>query len=150
MGINQSFGIFQAHYGSDKAVKHGIIRPEDEMKRAAIAAIQSLGNGGIVALFSILFFPRLPEIGRHIKTFCFTAAVLASIGFATAAACSNVSQSPGEAESELKQHKIWVLLLTQGLFVGIGQGVFFNILSTILPEYFEEHAGLAQGAWVGS
>ncbi|KAL1605347.1 hypothetical protein SLS60_004895 [Paraconiothyrium brasiliense] len=134
MGINQSFGIFQVHYGSDKAVKDGITQPEDKMQRAGIAAIQSLGNGGIVAAFAMLFFPRLPLIGKHIRTLCFGSAMLATIGFATAAACN----------------EIWLLLLTQGLFVGIGNGVFFHVLATILPEYFEAHSGLAQGAASGS
>lgn len=91
MGINQSFGIFQAHYGSDKAVQSGVLRPEDEMRRAGIAAIQSLGSGGIVAAFAMLFFPRLPLIGKHIRTLCFTSTALTTVGFAAAAASHNVS-----------------------------------------------------------
>lgn len=94
MGINQSFGIFQAHYGSDRAVKDGIIQPGDEMKRAAIASIQSLGNGGVVAAFAMFFYARLPLIEKHIRTLCFASAMLTSIGFATAAACNSVSQFP--------------------------------------------------------
>ncbi|KAL5405559.1 hypothetical protein PMIN03_008354 [Paraphaeosphaeria minitans] len=129
-GINQSFGIFQAHYGSEKAFHDGIIRREDQMQRAAIAGIQALGNGGIVAIFAMLFFPRLPLMGRHIKTLCGVAAIFATLGFALAATCTN----------------IWFLLLTQGLLVGIGNGVFFNVLSAILPEYFTNKAGLAQGS----
>ena len=92
MGINQSFGIFQAHYGSDKAVRSGIIRPEDEMKRAGIAAIQSLGNGGIVAASAMLFYARLPLIGKHIRTLCFASTALTTLGFAVAAASHNVSR----------------------------------------------------------
>jgi hypothetical protein len=93
LGINQSFGIFQAHYGSDEASKDGIIRREDQIQRAGIAAIQSLGNGGIVAVFAMFFFPRLPLIGKHIKTLCLGAAICTSIGFAAAAGCTNVSRS---------------------------------------------------------
>lgn len=91
MGINQSFGIFQAYYGSDKAVKAGIIRPQEETCRAGIAAIQSLGNGGIVAIFAILFFSRLPSIGNHIRTLCWASATLTALGFAGAAASNTVS-----------------------------------------------------------
>ncbi|KAF2446704.1 MFS general substrate transporter [Karstenula rhodostoma CBS 690.94] len=130
VGINQSFGIFQAHYGSEKAFHDGIIRHEDQMQRAAIATIQSLGNGGIVAVFAMFFFPRLPLIRKHIRTLCYGGAVFTTLGFALAATCTNV----------------WFLLLTQGLLVGIGNGVFFHVLSTILPEYFSKNAGLAQGA----
>ncbi|KAF1978086.1 MFS general substrate transporter [Bimuria novae-zelandiae CBS 107.79] len=130
MGINQSFGIFQAYYGSDKAVKEGVIQPEDQMERAGIAAIQSLGNGGIVAVFAIFFYPYLPCIGRHIRTLCFASTVLAASGFAAAAACNN----------------IWLLVVTQGLLVGIGNGFFLNVLTAILPEYFGRRSGAAQGA----
>lgn len=90
-GVTQSFGIFQAHYGSEKASHDGIIRREDQMQRATIAAIQALGNGGIVAVFAMFFFPRLPLIGRHIKTLCCVAACFTTLGFATAAASNNVS-----------------------------------------------------------
>lgn len=91
MGINQSFGIFQAYYGSDKAVKAGMIQPQEQMRRAGIAAIQSLGNGGVVAAFAILFYARLPLIGNHIRTLCWASATLTAIGFAGAAASHSVS-----------------------------------------------------------
>lgn len=104
VGINQSFGIFQAHYGSEKAFNDGIIRREDQIQRAGIAAIQALGNGGIVAVFAIFFFPRLPLIGKHIRTLCYGGAVFTTLGFAMATMCTNVSRSsPLSARTDDKE-----------------------------------------------
>lgn len=91
LGLNQSFGIWQKHYGSEAAVADGILRAGDMRQRAAIAAIGSLSNGGIVAAFAMLYYPNLPRIGKHIKTLCYIGTLLISIGFAAAAGSTHVS-----------------------------------------------------------
>lgn len=37
------------------------------------------------------------------------------------------------------------MIIFQGLFVGTGCGIFIYTLNPILPEYFNQHSGLAQG-----
>ncbi|KAF2689517.1 MFS general substrate transporter [Lentithecium fluviatile CBS 122367] len=129
LGLTQSFGIWQRHYGSEAAVRNGIIQPQHMAQRAAIATIGSLGNGGIVAVFGLLYYPYMPRIGRHIRSLCLVGTLLISVGFA-AAACSN---------------HLAILICTQGLLVGTGCGILLYTLTAILPEYFSRRSGLAQG-----
>lgn len=56
-----------------------------------IATIGSLGNGGLVAVFGIIYLPFLPQIGKYIKILCFVATLLVSFGFALAAVNNGVS-----------------------------------------------------------
>ena len=41
--------------------------------------------------------------------------------------------------------QIWTQLGCQGVLVGIGTGILIHVLAPILPEYFPQHSGLAQG-----
>ncbi|KAL5116033.1 hypothetical protein ACEQ8H_006044 [Pleosporales sp. CAS-2024a] len=40
---------------------------------------------------------------------------------------------------------VWHLFATQGVLVGIGSGILIYVMAPILPEYFPERSGLAQG-----
>ncbi|KAF2829832.1 MFS general substrate transporter [Ophiobolus disseminans] len=128
-GCTQAFGVFQAHYARAEAAEAGIVRPDELMNRALISAIGSLGNGGIVAVFAVFYYPHLPRIGVHVRTLCFTGTSFVVLGLATAAA----SQS------------VWHLFASQGALVGIGTGILLYVLAPILPEYFPKRSGLAQG-----
>jgi len=90
-GLTQSFGIWQRHYGSDTAVRSGILQPTDMTQRAVIATIGSLGNGGIVAVFGIFYYPYLPRIGKHVRYLCLLGTLLISAGFGIAASSNKVS-----------------------------------------------------------
>lgn len=93
IGFTQSFGVFQAHYGRSEAVQNGVIRADDMTKRALISSIGSLGNGGLVAVFGVFYYPHLPQIGRYIRTLCFAGTGFVLLGMATAAAAHNVCNS---------------------------------------------------------
>ncbi|PVI07121.1 MFS general substrate transporter [Periconia macrospinosa] len=134
IGLMQSFGIWQRHYGSQAAVKDGIIRQSNMIERPVISTIGSFGNGGLIAAFAILYFPYLPRFGKRIREICIIATTLMAVGFGTAAASTH----------------LWMLLLTQGLLVGLGGGIFLSTLAPILPEYFDKHSGLAQGVSLAS
>ncbi|PSN68979.1 MFS general substrate transporter [Corynespora cassiicola Philippines] len=129
-GQTQSYGVFLAHYSSHKAVEEGIISLKDTDVRAKLAIIGTLGTGGLVGVSSFIYYPYLPSLGRYVKTICMLGTVLITIGLATAAASRNV----------------WHLLATQGFVFGLGAGLIVFTLPPILPEYFDRHGGLAQGA----
>jgi energy-converting hydrogenase Eha subunit C len=91
-GLTQAFGVFQAHYGRPEAAREGVSRPEEQRSHALISAIGSLGNGGIVAVFAVLYYPHLPQLGMHVKTLCSIGTVCMVLGYATAISSRNVSQ----------------------------------------------------------
>ncbi|CBX93380.1 hypothetical protein LEMA_P042810.1 [Plenodomus lingam JN3] len=134
IGLTQSFGVFQAHYGHSGAVDSGMLRPQDLTQRALLSSIGSLGNGGVVAIFAVLYYPYLPLIGKSIKVVCFIGTVLVALGYGTASL----------------SHYVWTLVGCQGLLVGVGTGLLINILAPILPEYFSTRSGLAQGTMYAS
>ncbi|CAO2651025.1 Nn.00g093220.m01.CDS01 [Neocucurbitaria sp. VM-36] len=126
---SQSFGVFQSHYGRDEAVRNGVLQQNEMTKRALISAIGSFGNGGLVAVLGIFYYPHLPQIGMHVRILCFAGTACITLGVATAAA----------------GHSLWVLFGCQGILVGLGSGILNYVLSPILPEYFPQRSGLAQG-----
>lgn len=66
-GFSQSFGVFQARYARQEAFTQGVVGQNELMQRALISAIGSMGNGDIVGVFAMLYYPHLPRIGRYIK-----------------------------------------------------------------------------------
>ncbi|CAI6252318.1 unnamed protein product [Periconia digitata] len=134
LGLLQSFGIWQRHYGSQMAVDDGVIQQGDMIKRPIISAIGSLGNGGIFAAFGLLYFPHLPSFGQHIRDLCLLGTFFMTLGFGLASISTH----------------LWMMVLTQGILVGVGGGIFLYTLAPILPEYFVKHSGLAQGIALAS
>lgn len=92
-GFTQSFGVFQAHYGREKAVREGVLHRNEMTQRALISSIGSLGNGGLVAVFGVFYYPRLPQIGGHVRTLCFVGAACVAMGFGLASISRSVSTS---------------------------------------------------------
>jgi hypothetical protein len=90
IGFTQSFGVFQAHYGRGKAVQEGILGQDDLLQRSWISTIGSLGNGGLVATFGVLYYPHLPKLGSRITYVCMVGTTLIAVGFATATTGHNV------------------------------------------------------------
>ncbi|KAH7090608.1 hypothetical protein FB567DRAFT_465910 [Paraphoma chrysanthemicola] len=129
IGFTQSFGVFQVHYEGNNAVQAGVLRPNETSLRGLISCIGSFSNGGIVALFAVVYYPYLPRIGAHIKLLCCIGSVLIVLGLSMAALCRNLVQ----------------LFACQGLIQGVGAGILLYLLTPILPEYFPERSGLAQG-----
>ncbi|KAI4632441.1 uncharacterized protein J4E87_001914 [Alternaria ethzedia] len=112
VGLNQAFGVFQAHYGREAAVTEGVLLQTELSKRPLISAIGSLGNGGLFAAFGVFYYPHLPQLG-------------------------------------VASHKLATLVACQGLLVGLGTGIHIYLLGPILPEYFPQRSGLAQGIMFG-
>ncbi|KAF1834580.1 MFS general substrate transporter [Decorospora gaudefroyi] len=130
IGLTQSFGVFQAHYGRHESVRAGVLRQSDQSQRAMISTIGSFGNGGLVAIFGAFYYPYLPKLGGHVRSVCAIGAALIALGFAIAAGSRNLATLVG----------------CQGVLVGLGAGILIYVLAPILPEYFPQRSGLAQGA----
>ena len=94
IGHSQSFGVFQSHYGREEAVRNGVLQQNEMTKRAVISAIGSLGNGGLVAVLGIFYYPHLPQIGMHVRILCFAGTACITLGLATAAAGHSVRSTP--------------------------------------------------------
>jgi hypothetical protein len=91
LGLTQAFGVFQAYYTRKDAVQDGIVHLDHIDDRAVVAAIGSLGNGGIIAVFAVLYYPRLPQLGTYVRTLCWIGTACVVVGFAAAAASRSVS-----------------------------------------------------------
>ena len=91
VGFTQAFGVFQAHYTNPEAAREGIVHPNELTSRALISSIGSLGNGGLVAVFAVIYYPHLPRIGMHVRHLCFIGTAYIVLGLATAAASHSVS-----------------------------------------------------------
>ncbi|RMZ74354.1 monocarboxylate transporter [Pyrenophora seminiperda CCB06] len=128
-GVNQSSGVFQAYYGRQQSVQEGVFQGNEYLNRPLISAIGALGNGGLVAVFGAFYYPYLSKLGGHITSLCAAGSVLVVLGLGAAAL----------------GHNLATILGCQGVLVGLGSGILTNVLLPILPEYFPERAGLAQG-----
>lgn len=92
LGTTQSFGILQRHYGSDAAYRDGILPPDHGERRATIAAIGTLGNGGVVSAIGAWWLvPLIPRLGSRIKVVCLVAAFIMATGWGLAARSTAVS-----------------------------------------------------------
>jgi len=92
VGLNQAFGVFQAHYGREAAAIEGVLLQAELFQRPLISAIGSLGNGGLFAAFGVFYYPHLPQLGGHIRYLCGLGTVFVAIGFAAAVASHKVSK----------------------------------------------------------
>jgi hypothetical protein len=73
------------------AVDDGIVHLDHIDDRAVVATIGSLGNGGIVAVFAVLYYPHLPRLGTYVRILCWIGTACIVAGFATATASRSVS-----------------------------------------------------------
>ncbi|KAI4949199.1 hypothetical protein J4E91_005663 [Alternaria rosae] len=146
VGLNQAFGVFQAHYGRKASAIEGVLLQTELSQRPLISAIGSLGNGGFFAAFGVLYYPHLPQLGGHVRYLCGLGTALIAIGFAAAAGSHNVSKtSQLVSRQSLTRTQLATLVACQGLLVGLGTGIHIYLLGPILPEYFPQRSGLAQG-----
>lgn len=98
VGLTQAFGVFQAEYARTQAVQDGIVRVEQIDDRALISAIGSLGNGGIVAAFAVLYYPHLPQLGMYVRYLCSFGTACIVLGLTTATASHSVSTRSSDDE----------------------------------------------------
>ena len=90
IGLNQSFGVFQAYYGRPKSVQEDVFHGNEFLNRSLISVVGSLSNGGIVAALGAFYYPYLSQLRGHITSLCAAGAVLVALGFAAAALSHNV------------------------------------------------------------
>lgn len=129
-----------------RTIEEGVLNNRQLTERALISAIGSLGNGGIVAMFGVFYYPRLPLLGKRVRSLCAFATICVVAGLAAAVTSTNVrSFKKISVTYLLTRSQIWTLLACQGFLVGLGGGILMYILGPILPEYFPDHSGLAQG-----
>jgi MFS family permease len=146
VGLNQSFGVFQAHYGRKASALEGVLLQTELSRRPFISAIGSLGNGGLVAALGVFYYPHLPQMGGYIRCLCGLGTAFVAVGYAAAAGSHNVSTSiPLFSCQLLTGIQLATLVGCQGVLVGLGTGILIYVLGPILPEYFPRRSGLAQG-----
>ncbi|EDU48250.1 Major Facilitator Superfamily protein [Pyrenophora tritici-repentis] len=134
IGLNQTFGVFQAYYGRQKSVQEGVLAGDDFLNRPLISTVGSMSSGGLVAAFGIFYYPYLPVLGCHVRSLCAAATAFVTLGFFGASMSHNLASIIG----------------CQGTLVGIGSGILIYVLGPILPEYFPQRGGLAQGVMYAS
>jgi MFS family permease len=125
IGLNQSYGVFQAYYTSPTQT----FLPSSTSSSALTAFVGTLG-AGLTWGGSIFVNPILARVSLSgTRYLCVLGVLLMALGFGLASLSTQV----------------WHLLLTQGLLYGIGSSLlYFPILSTA-PEYFTAHRGSAMG-----
>lgn len=91
VGLNMTFGVFQAHHARRDAARESIVRYDELRYRALVSAIGSLSNGGIVGAFAVFYYPYLTRVGTNVRYVCLIGTMCVVIGLAAAAASHSVS-----------------------------------------------------------
>jgi MFS family permease len=132
VGFNQSYGVFQGYYSSDK---QSMLPPSAKNNGALLAFVGTLGSG-LTWGGSIFVNPLLMRVeGKALlglegrKWITTTGVLLISLGFGLASLST----------------EIWHLLLTQGLLYGIGSSMIYFPILSVAPEYFDARRGSAMG-----
>jgi hypothetical protein len=132
VGFNQSYGVFQGYYTSDK---QSMLPPSAKNNGALLAFVGTLGSG-LTWGGSVFVNPLLMRVeGKTLlglegrKWITTTGVLLISLGFGLASLST----------------EIWHLLLTQGLLYGIGSSMIYFPILSIAPEYFDARRGSAMG-----
>jgi MFS family permease len=132
VGFNQSYGVFQGYYTSDK---QSMLPPSAKNNGALLAFVGTLGSG-LTWGGSIFVNPLLMRVeGKTLlglegrKWITTTGVLLISLGFGLASLST----------------QIWHLLLTQGFLYGIGSSMIYFPILSVAPEYFDTRRGSAMG-----
>jgi MFS family permease len=132
VGFNQSYGVFQGFYTSDK---QSMLPASAKNNGALLAFVGTLGSG-LTWGGSIVVNPLLMRVeGRRLlglkgrKWITTNCVLLISLGFGLASIST----------------QIWHLLLTQGLLYGIGSSMIYFPILSVAPEYFDARRGSAMG-----
>ncbi|KAI9677701.1 MAG: hypothetical protein M1829_002473 [Trizodia sp. TS-e1964] len=124
IGLNQSYGIFQAYYVEPN---NGMLSSSQAENTAMIALIGTLGAG--LTWGGSIFVNPLMARTKRLSHITIAGAILTSLGIGLASSCT----------------QIWQLILTQGLIYGIGSSMLYFPIVSVAPEYFDRHRGTAMG-----
>lgn len=114
-GYVTTFGVFQTHYS--------------EMLSESPSAISWIGSVQVFLLFSIATFSGRASDAGFFKVVWGLGALLVLIGIFMASLSSTY----------------WQLFLSQGLCLGIGSGLMFCPMLSLIPTYFSRQRSLAVG-----
>ncbi|ODM16662.1 hypothetical protein SI65_08169 [Aspergillus cristatus] len=114
-GYVTTFGVFQTHY--------------NQMLSESPSAISWIGSVQVFLLFSIATFSGRASDAGFFRVVWGIGALLVLIGIFMASLSSTY----------------WQLFLSQGLCLGIGSGLMFCPMLSLIPTYFSKHRSLAVG-----
>ncbi|KAF2470552.1 uncharacterized protein BDR25DRAFT_342882 [Lindgomyces ingoldianus] len=119
---------------------------------AVLASFCVIGNGGILALFAIVYYPFIPLIGRHITWVCCFGTTIVTLGLLTASASTNRS-SQSTLANVAGSYKVLAQQASLGdcqffrqanaqLAGGLGGAVLLGAASIIAPpaRKYERHS----------
>ncbi|EFX02046.1 major facilitator superfamily transporter monocarboxylate [Grosmannia clavigera kw1407] len=144
IGYNQSYGVFQEYYLSEK---QDILLADSSPQTALLAFVGTLG-AGLTWAGSIFVNPLLSRIdhdayvrqqqgtGSQTSRQSLSSRLVTVVG---------VGLMAGGFLLASFVSRVWQLLLTQGLLYGIGSSMLYFPLLGPAPEYFSQHRGTAMG-----
>ncbi|KAK5303419.1 hypothetical protein LTR99_005181 [Exophiala xenobiotica] len=128
IGLNQAYGVFLNYYLTDGSSEKDPFLPKSEVSSKAMLAFVGTLAAGLTWGGSIFVNPIMAR-SKDPRRITGAGAVLIGAGYVLASFC----------------HKVWQLLLTQGLIYGIGTSLMYFPVLAVAPEYFDAHRGSAMG-----
>ncbi|EXJ72972.1 uncharacterized protein A1O5_04121 [Cladophialophora psammophila CBS 110553] len=128
IGLNQAYGVFLNYYLAEGSSSKDPFLPPGEVSSKAMLAFVGTLAAGLTWGGSIVVNPLMARV-KDPRWLTGSGAVLIGIGYVLASFC----------------HKVWQLLLTQGLIYGIGTSLMYFPVLAVAPEYFDAHRGSAMG-----
>ncbi|EXJ89010.1 hypothetical protein A1O3_02074 [Capronia epimyces CBS 606.96] len=128
IGLNQAYGVFLNYYLADGSSPKDPFLPRSEVSsKAMLAFIGTLGYG--LTWGGSIFVNPIMARSKDPRWITGAGAVLIGVSYVLASFC----------------HKVWQLLLTQGLMFGVGTSLMYFPILAVAPEYFDAHRGSAMG-----
>ncbi|OCT53340.1 Major Facilitator Superfamily protein [Cladophialophora carrionii] len=128
IGLNQAYGVFLNYYLADGSSPKDPFLPKDQVSSKAMLAFVGTLAAGLTWGGSIVVNPIMAR-SKDPRWITGSGAVLIGLGYVLASFC----------------HKVWQLLLTQGLIYGVGTSLVYFPVLAVAPEYFDAHRGSAMG-----
>ncbi|KIV97834.1 hypothetical protein PV10_01539 [Exophiala mesophila] len=128
IGLNQAYGVFLQHYLTDGSSPVDPFLAPSEVSNKAMVAFVGTAGAGLTWGGSIFVNPLMAR-SKDPRYVTIAGAILIGLGYILASFC----------------HKIWQLLLTQGIIYGVGTCLLYFPVVAVAPEYFDAHRGSAMG-----
>ncbi|KAK4948176.1 hypothetical protein LTR10_013231 [Elasticomyces elasticus] len=128
IGMNQAYGVFLSYYLTDGSSGEHPFLPKSETTSKAMLAFVGTLAAGLTWGGSIFVNPIMARC-KDPRWITGAGAIFIGVGYVLASFC----------------HKVWQLLLTQGLIYGIGTSLVYFPVMAVAPEYFDAHRGSAMG-----
>ncbi|KAF7305587.1 Monocarboxylate transporter [Mycena chlorophos] len=125
IGINTSFGIFQARpeFYTSSSTNISAARNND----AVVSLVGTLGSG--LTWSGGIFVNPLMSRFANLRILTLLGAFIMSLGLFLAAYSTT----------------LWQLFLTQSILYGVGSSIYYFPLMTVAPTFFDRHRGFAMG-----